>query len=471
MTDAPRTACRPGLPAIAFRWILVAAALGLIIQTLICLGENLLNEDYFTRNFVSAETGAIAKAISISDGKVEFKAPDSLPYFSDNTGAYGFRVTDRDGQVLAVRNETLITGHPPHTSGEAAHFWYSKTKADWLHLAGGSTRKVDGGEVWIDVATAGDPQWRRIAALMHELRDDVWIPLIPTLFFTTLFLMYRLHRILKPLEDAASQARSLDVEHGLKSFNIADMPREAANLADGMNALMHRVDGLVRSREHLASFVAHEVKTPLASMLLELEQIVDKRARRLEEDVMALNETVDSVLTFGRQDSVAVESVCLETIARDCVERARAKARCGRVISLTMDRPAPFAGFRLAALHAVQNVIENALTHTPASAPVHVTCGPGPVVTVEDGGPGLTEEDAARIFGAFERGRTDAGGTGLGLAIVKRAMELNRGSVETGRSRLGGACFRLRFASAAAAAKCRAGPASDLARRASQPAS
>jgi two-component system OmpR family sensor kinase len=102
-----------------------------------------------------------------------------------------------------------------------------------------------------------------------------------------------------------------------------------------------------------------------------------------------------------------------------------------------------------AAMHAVQNVLENAIKHTPAGAPVHVTCGPGPVITVEDAGPGLTEEDAARVFAAFQRGRTDAGGTGLGLAIVERSMELNRGAVEIGRSRFGGACFRLSFTSAA----------------------
>ncbi len=213
--------------------------------------------------------------------------------------------------------------------------------------------------------------------LRHELAEDVWLPLIPALLLTSLFLAWGLHRALKPLCNAASLARSLDVEGGLKSIETSGLPREAADFAASMNGVMARMDKLMRSREHMASYVAHEVKTPLASMMLDLEQIVDKRARRLEADVMALSGTVDDILGFARSGKAAAETVCLEAIVRECVARAQAAAGCGHEITIVVDRPAKVRGYAAAARCAVQNVICNALKHTPPGTAVRVTCGPG----------------------------------------------------------------------------------------------
>jgi signal transduction histidine kinase len=99
-----------------------------------------------------------------------------------------------------------------------------------------------------------------------------------------------------------------------------------------------------------------------------------------------------------------------------------------------------------AMLEAVQNLIENAVKHSPPGAKVEVTCGPGRGMTIEDSGPGLTDVDVDRLFEPFHRGKTSAEGVGLGLAIVKAAVALHRGSIEVGQSVLGGARFSLRFA-------------------------
>jgi signal transduction histidine kinase len=84
--------------------------------------------------------------------------------------------------------------------------------------------------------------------------------------------------------------------------------------------------------------------------------------------------------------------------------------------------------------------------HTPAGTSIFVTVGPGSTMTVEDSGPGLADETSGQLFQPFRKGNPSGEGAGLGLTIVRQAVELHRGSIQVGRSPLGGAMFRLQFA-------------------------
>jgi len=94
----------------------------------------------------------------------------------------------------------------------------------------------------------------------------------------------------------------------------------------------------------------------------------------------------------------------------------------------------------------VINLVENAVKHTPSGTSILVTVGPKATITVEDTGPGLPTEIADRLFEPFYKGNRSAEGAGLGLAIVRQAIDLHRGSLQVGRSSLGGAMFKLQFA-------------------------
>jgi two-component system sensor histidine kinase CpxA len=85
---------------------------------------------------------------------------------------------------------------------------------------------------------------------------------------------------------------------------------------------------------------------------------------------------------------------------------------------------------------AVENVIRNAIRHSPKEAPVQVSLGRNngqAVVDIRDHGPGVPEEALPRLFDPFyrvenDRGRT-SGGIGLGLSIARRAIELHKGTI------------------------------------------
>jgi signal transduction histidine kinase len=194
---------------------------------------------------------------------------------------------------------------------------------------------------------------------------------------------------------------------------------------------------------------AHELRTPLAAMLIELEKIDDPRARVLERDVIGMAESVERLLTLVRlQGAGAPDLVDVDVgvVVWDTVNSLREWAKGQQhAIELNLQESGSVRGDPIAIREAVRNLVENAVRHTPAGTPIRVTAGPECTITVEDGGPGLPTMSWDQLFQPFHKGLRSQG-AGLGLTIVRRAVDLHRGSIEVGRSSLGGAMFHMRLA-------------------------
>jgi len=93
----------------------------------------------------------------------------------------------------------------------------------------------------------------------------------------------------------------------------------------------------------------------------------------------------------------------------------------------------------------VRNLVEHALEHSPAGAPVSVRVASDGQIAVGDGGPGVADELRERIFEPFWSGDPHGVRPGLGLAIVRRIAERYGGAVEVGARPGGGALFTMRF--------------------------
>ena len=104
----------------------------------------------------------------------------------------------------------------------------------------------------------------------------------------------------------------------------------------------------------------------------------------------------------------------------------------------------------------VTNLVGNAVKHTPPGTPVRIGVGTidgQGVIEVADHGPGLTPDQAARVFERFyrvdiSRSRQDGGGAGLGLAIVSALTTAHHGEVELLTTPGAGAVFRVRIPAA-----------------------
>ena len=199
---------------------------------------------------------------------------------------------------------------------------------------------------------------------------------------------------------------------------------------------------------------AHELRTPLAVMMLELGR-EEPRVKNLQTDVQGMSDTVDRLLTLARLESIEqpeIRALDLGQIAMDLATRMKDWASHTRhEIAVRVREPACVVGDAIAIREALRNLLENAVRHTPPGTHIDVTAGPGGSIVVEDDGPGLVDDVIPDLLQPFKKGLASTEGAGLGLAIVKQAVDLHGGTLQIGRSVSGGARFSLTFPEAAPA--------------------
>lgn len=238
-----------------------------------------------------------------------------------------------------------------------------------------------------------------------------------------------------------------------------------------------QIDELERSdrlRRELVANVSHDLRTPLAALQGSLETLVlpeldldpDERHEILEiarSHSERLGRLVGELFELARLDAgetrPQLEEVALAELVQDVAQRLRLLAEA-RSVRLATDLPSdlPFVSADVGLIERVLvNLVENAITHTPAGGTV--TLGlergdrqgeQGVVVRVEDTGAGIAPEDLPRVFDRFYRGggRSRAG-AGLGLAIAQRILALHGSTIRVESEPDRGAAFSFRLARAA----------------------
>jgi two-component system OmpR family sensor kinase len=230
-------------------------------------------------------------------------------------------------------------------------------------------------------------------------------------------------------------------------------------LAERMNAMAGRIQGLLESQKNLLHSVSHELRTPIARLEFALEllaaragdpQLV-KRIAAMEGDLAELNALVNELLSMSKLDNAQGPQRALfevEPMLRECAgslhpRPAELALELGPLLgSLDGDR-------RLLA-RAVGNLLRNAQKYAAHGVMLGAHRDGGLVeIVVEDDGPGIPEDERERVFEPFyrlDRSRDRAtGGFGLGLSIARKAVVLHGGSLSVEHSALGGARFVIRL--------------------------
>ncbi|MGA2802783.1 MAG: ATP-binding protein [Acidimicrobiales bacterium] len=269
----------------------------------------------------------------------------------------------------------------------------------------------------------------------------------------------------RPVGLLVLRGRELDVhDRGLLATyaNHAALAIDRARLRDqALQAnLLQKVD---EWRAALVSAVAHDLRTPLASIkvavsdLREPAIVLPDSARRdlletIEEQTDRLTRLVSTVLDLWRLEAGALKPKREPVVVDDLIDEAAAlvessldTSRLHR--SVASDLPQLEVDPTLIA-QALANLLENAARHSPPGAEILVeaTRRPGSgdevEIAVSDSGPGVPPDQRERIFELFHRG-ADGGRAGLGLAIAKAFTEAHGGRIGVGTARGGGARFTL----------------------------
>jgi two-component system OmpR family sensor kinase len=188
---------------------------------------------------------------------------------------------------------------------------------------------------------------------------------------------------------------------------------------------------------------------------------LDRLMGRVESEAARMGLLVEDLLTLARLDQqrpLNIAPVDLLTLAADAVQDARVVA-AGRPVDLLVSPGTAFLvdGDEARLRQVLANLVNNALTHTPSGTPVRVrlssgtlrTGAPAAVIDVEDDGPGMSAEQAQRVFERFYRAdaarNRASGGTGLGLAIVAGLVQAHGGTVGVRTAPGAGADFQVKL--------------------------
>jgi histidine kinase len=244
-------------------------------------------------------------------------------------------------------------------------------------------------------------------------------------------------RIADPVGRLAAAARRIAGGHYSERVSVAG-EGEIADLALTFNAMAGSLEATERRRLQLVGDVAHELRTPLATLDGYLEGLEDgiiessdETWRLLRSETARLTRLVDELAELWRAEahqlSLKIEAVDLAAVCRDVAERFAPLAE-ERRIALALDLPsvAMVIADRDRVSQIVANYLSNAIRYAPAGSSVALSArmhGSKVVAVVVDEGAGLAPDQLEIVFERFYRvdpSRTRAlGGSGIGLAIVR----------------------------------------------------
>ncbi|MER5399901.1 HAMP domain-containing sensor histidine kinase [Streptomyces sp. NPDC002599] len=252
--------------------------------------------------------------------------------------------------------------------------------------------------------------------------------------------------VLRPVR--VLDATTHDIATGRLKSRVAPAggPPELQRLARSFNEMADNVESVLEQQRAFVADASHQLRNPLSALLLRIELL----ALELPED----NEEIASVRTEGKRLTQVLDDLLDLALA----EHAEADTRLTDIGALAAERVAswqPVAdsrGVRLAGncppttawadpitlSSALDAVIDNAVKFTPEGECVEVTVasnGTSSTVVVTDGGPGLGDEDLARIGDRFWRSAAHQNikGSGLGLSISRALLAAGGGSIAYGR--------------------------------------
>ena len=272
-----------------------------------------------------------------------------------------------------------------------------------------------------------------------------------------------LRRALRPVEEITRVAEALEATDLSRRVPAAGGGEEFRRLAAVINSLLARIEQAFAAQKRLVADAAHELKTPAAVLLGEAQEALrqdaspeERRAslETIDRASRGLARQVEAILFLARGDVASPERREPADLNEIADEAAAAASPLGAArgvrCSVSHRGPAPVSADRAALLSAAVNLVSNALIYTDAHMAVDVAAGSTggeAFLEVADRGPGVPQEDRARIFERFVRlDRTRARnpeGSGLGLAIVEQVARSHAGKVEVEDREGGGAVFRL----------------------------
>lgn len=308
------------------------------------------------------------------------------------------------------------------------------------------------GEPWrVYSLHSGDRTLQGVQSLtfrQHVIRSQVLSSAVPILLLiplTAMLIWLVVRHVMRRLELLSRAAAERDA-HNLQPLPDDHTPTEIQPLVQAVNRLLSRLDSAFDAQRRFVQDAAHELRTPLAALSLQLEnvqaRIADAELKQqvdvLGTGVARMKRLVDQLLRLARQDAPIGDrkearfDIC--AVLREIVAELLALAERRRIDIGLQARGTPLAFGHADEIRSVlQNLIDNALRYAPEGSAVDIVIEESAEtidIRIVDEGPGIPDDQLQRVFDRFVRIEgSNVDGSGLGLAIAQRAAERNRATL------------------------------------------
>lgn len=331
-----------------------------------------------------------------------------------------YQVRDASGRVLLHSHNV---GAEPYPAPLRSGFW-----------SGDDHR-------FFTIATVSDSLFVQVADSLAHRREatlesalTLLLPillLLPLGMFATRWVVVRATRPVNELRNAISMRDG----NNLEPIGLAGLPTEIASIPGSVNKLLERLKLALQAERDLAANSAHELRTPLAGALAQMELLAGQlttrddrsRAERVLEALRRLSLMLEKLLQLSRAEAgigvsqTSVDLVGLVTLLGDGFRRAHSAAmiELRQAPGLTaLPRAVDPDAFAI----AFNNLLENALRYGTPDQPIIVSLTLDGRITVTNAVSGPLDPDVDVYRARFKRGQTNKPGSGLGLAIVDKLM-------------------------------------------------
>lgn len=411
-----------------------------------------------------ASARAIADGLIAQDGELRTNVPyvalDTFAY--DSAGRIYYQVLDPAG--------TLVSGYehlpapPPGTPRTddypaLARFYDGEYRGEGVRLVSllqPVTEPQLNGIAEIRVAETLGARERMARSLLTDTLWRIGLLALGALLLVWLVVSAAL-RPLHRLSEAVEERRPDD----LRPLPLVDVHLELKPLVSSLNHFTERLRAQFERQAQFIADASHDLRTPLAALKARVELGLREREpahwRETLEDAAQhterLTHLANQLLSLARIESGAqaiaeggAARLDLAALARELgLAMAALAHKRGVALALEAERPVWVLGEPTLLNELLNNLVDNALAHTPAGGNVVIRVLEPGVLEVEDDGPGIPPDEREKVFARFYRRDTQSKGAGLGLAIVGEICRAHRAEIELADGRHGGLRVRVRF--------------------------
>ena len=423
-----------------FRWLAVLLLLALVVATL--FGHALALRP------VTAAYDWVLIDTALSLTRLINSRPDVNPEALSNSADMLLRTDQFDRIYYSVhdRNGRLIAGdaqlRPPGSASlEAGELLYdARLEGEYVRVAAMRVN-LRGVDAIVQVAETGNKR----SELTRQILTGMITIEVMLIVSVGVLVMFGVGKGLEPLEHLREEigARS---HRDLRPIPPERAPVEVRPLVLALNELLARLDRTLQSQQQFVANAAHQLRTPLAGLRMQVEYglsqtdpaehlrvlrelgLSTERAVRLANQLLTL---ARAEAGFAQADSMRI--IDLRNVAEEVAE-GWMPAAIRKKIDLGLElEAAPLRGDFFLLKELLSNLIDNAVTYTPPGGRITVSTASGAgasMLRVEDDGIGIPETQRALVFERFYRADGATGeGCGLGLAIVREIAHLHGGRV------------------------------------------